>query len=128
MKNRMALSLLLILAFSSVLLANKTSVTLSGPQAVAAGTEVTIVVQVSHSANGAGHYTNWVSVKADGKEIARWDFSSTKRPEDANFTREVKWTVTAPVEITAQGNCNLHGGRAPAVLKIALNLRDSQKF
>jgi len=120
MKNRIALFLFLVLAFSSVLLANKTTVTLSGPASVAAGTEVTIVVQVSHSANGAGHYTNWISVKADGKEIARWDFSSAKRPESADFTREVKWTVSAPVEITAQGNCNLHGGRAPAVLKIAL--------
>lgn len=120
MRNRPAFFLILSLAISSPLLANKTSVALSGPQAVAPGTEVTITVKISHSGNGSGHFTNWVSVKADGQEIARWDFTSDKRPEGANFSREVKYTVTKPVEITAQGNCNLHGGQAPAVLKIGL--------
>ncbi len=120
MKNTIVLALVFVLLCSAVLLANKTSVVLSGPEAAAPGTEVAIIVKVSHSANGSGHFTDWVSVKADGKEIARWDFTSDKRPENANFTREMKFKVEKPVEITAQGHCNLHGSQAPAVLKIGL--------
>lgn len=105
---------------SSVSLANKTSVALSGPEAVPAGTEVTITVSVTHRGNSAIHFTNRVWVKAGDKEIARWEFSASDRPESADFTRTVKITVVAPVEITAQGNCNLHGSDGPAVLAIGL--------
>jgi len=121
MKKQPVLFLFLFTALSAVLLANRTAVALAGPVSVAAGTEVTITIQVTHSANTATHYTNWVSVKADGKEIARWDFSASHLPENENFSRTVKYTVSKPVEIVAQGNCVRHGSRGPAVLKIGLN-------
>lgn len=110
--------LALILAFSSEAWANKTAVELVGPDTAAAGTEVTITVNVSHKGNSRLHYTNWVTVKANGEEIARWEFKASNRPEGENFSREVKLTVSKTVEITAQGNCNLHGSRGAAVLKI----------
>ncbi|OGD23611.1 MAG: hypothetical protein A2Y69_12510 [Candidatus Aminicenantes bacterium RBG_13_59_9] len=116
-----ALLLFLFLAFFSEALANKTSVALVGPDSVAAGTEVTITVNVGHKGNNAFHYTNWVWVKADGVEIARWEFKASSRPESGNFSREVKYTVTKPVEITAQGNCKLHGSTGQAALKIGVN-------
>jgi len=113
-------SLFLFLAFASKALANKTEASLAGPESVAGGTEVTITVNISHRGNSAFHYTDWVRVKADGVEIARWDFTSSSRPESEKFSREVKFTVTKPVEITAEGHCSLHGSKGPAVLKISL--------
>ena len=112
--------LILFLTVASEALANKTSVALKGPESVAAGTEVTITVNVTHKGNSGLHFTNWVVVKADGVEIARWDFKGSSRPEEASFSREVKVTVAKAVEITAQGNCNLHGSAGPALLKIAV--------
>lgn len=116
----MAISFASVLMITSEALANKTTVTLVGPDSAAAGTEVTITVNVSHKGNSSFHYTNWVVVKADGVEIVRWEFKASSRPESGDFTREVKYTIGKTVEITAQGNCNLHGSRGPAVLSIAV--------
>ncbi|MBN2199730.1 MAG: hypothetical protein JW747_07780 [Candidatus Aminicenantes bacterium] len=111
----------LFFVFAPEASADKTAVALVGPDSAAAGTEVTIVVNVTHKGNSRLHHTNWVTVKADGVEIARWEFKASSRPESANFSREVKLTVEKTMEITAQGNCNLHGSRGPAVLKINVN-------
>ena len=110
----------LFLIVSSGALANRTAVLLEGPESAAAGSEVTFTVSVTHRGNSALHHTNWLVVKADGKEIARWDFKASERPESENFTREFKYTVEKSVEITAQGNCNIHGSDGPAVLKITV--------
>ncbi|MDW7759836.1 MAG: hypothetical protein SCM96_04260 [Acidobacteriota bacterium] len=112
--------LCLLLLLTSSAYANRTAVSLDGPESAAAGTEITLTVKVSHRGNSAFHYTNWAVVKADGEEIARWDFKSSERPESENFTREIKYTVEKTVEITAQGNCSIHGSEGPAVLKITV--------
>jgi desulfoferrodoxin (superoxide reductase-like protein) len=114
------LLLLAVLAFASDALANKPSVAIVAPASVEAGTEVTITLNVSHKGNSAFHFTNWVVVKADGVEIARWDFKSSHRPENKDFTREVKYKVSKPVEITAQGHCNIHGSPDPTAFKITI--------
>ena len=113
-------ALCLLLWASTAALANKTAVSLDGPESAAAGTEITLTVTVSHRGNSAFHYTNWIVVKVDGEEIARWNFKSSERPESENFTRELKYTVEKTVEITTQGNCNIHGSEGPAVLKITV--------
>ncbi len=119
-KKSLALFVFLLLAFAAAAYANKTAVAVVAPEAVVVGTEVTITINVTHSANNFFHYTKWVTVKADGEEIARWDFSGSKRPEDENFSREVKYTVTKPVEIIAQGSCNIHGSKGPVTVKIGV--------
>jgi desulfoferrodoxin (superoxide reductase-like protein) len=119
-KKTLAFLLLFVLAFASQALANKTSVVVKAPESVAAGTEVTITVDVSHKGNSGFHHTNWVVVKADSVEIARWDFKAKSLPESENFTREVKFTVTKPVEIVAQGHCSIHGSKGPVAFKIAV--------
>jgi desulfoferrodoxin (superoxide reductase-like protein) len=96
-------------------------VTLAAPETVAAGTEVTITVSVSHRGNSGFHHTKWVWIKADGVEIARWDFKRSKLPENGDFSREVKYTVNKAVEITAQGRCNIHGSKGPASRKIDID-------
>lgn len=101
-------------------LANKAATSIEGPTSVAKGTEVTLRVTVTHSANSASHYTEWLKVTANKKEIARWDYSKDKRPEAAEFTKEIKITVTEDTEIIAEASCNNHGSRGPATLKIAV--------
>jgi desulfoferrodoxin (superoxide reductase-like protein) len=59
-------------------------------------------------------------VIANKKEIARWDFSSGKRPEAEVFTREIKTTVLEDLEVAAEANCNIHGSMGPATVKISV--------
>ncbi|MFH1977058.1 MAG: desulfoferrodoxin family protein [Pseudomonadota bacterium] len=89
--------------------ASRSSVSLTAPESVPKGTEVTISVNVTHSGNSMFHYTNWVYVKVNGKEVARWGFSAMKTPESENFTKEFKYTVNEPAQIEAEANCNIHG-------------------
>jgi desulfoferrodoxin (superoxide reductase-like protein) len=117
-KKSLTLFVFILLVFAGAAFANKTSVAVEAPNSVAAGTEVTIVINVMHKGNNAFHHTKWVTVKADGEEIANWEFSGSKKPENENFSREVKYTVTKPVEITAQGSCNIHGSQGPVTVKI----------
>jgi desulfoferrodoxin (superoxide reductase-like protein) len=90
-------------------LADKSAVTIDAPESAVKGTEITIRLNVTHHGNNMFHYTNRVYVKANGKEIARWSFSSTKTPESENFTKEVKYTVNETTQIEAEANCNIHG-------------------
>lgn len=99
-------------------LANKSAVTIAAPDAVAKGSEVTVKLSVAHSGNNRFHYTNWVYLKVNGKEVSRWEFTGSKRPENENFTREFKLTVNEPIELTAEANCNIHGSNGTAVKKI----------
>ncbi len=100
--------------------ANKTGVTIDAPDSVKKGQSAVIRITITHKGNNFMHHTNWVYVKADGKEIARWEFSPGKLPENEVFTRDVNLTVNGPVEITAEGNCNLHGTRGAVTKKIAV--------
>ena len=117
-KQVVAILVVSLVLFSVNAFANKTSVTIEGPESAVKGSEVTIKINVRHDGNNFFHYTKQVYVKANGKEIARWDFSATSRPENEVFTREVKLTLTEPTEIVAEGVCNIHGSDGPAVLKI----------
>ena len=101
--------------------ANKSSVSLTAPESVPKGTEVTIRVNVTHSGNNMFHYTKWVYVKINGKEIARWDFSAMNTPESENFTREIKYTVNEPAQIEAEANCSIHG--SAGIIKASITLK-----
>jgi len=70
--------------------------------------------------NSRLHFTNRVVVLANAKEIARWNFSSSNRPEGENFSREIKLNVEAEAEIVAEANCNLHGSGGPAKAMIKI--------
>ncbi|MFC1505398.1 desulfoferrodoxin family protein, partial [Thermodesulfobacteriota bacterium] len=64
------------------------------------------------------HYTNWVRVSVNGSELKRWEFSRSNRPENENFTLTVTYAVTAPIEIVAEANCNMHGSEGPATVTV----------
>jgi desulfoferrodoxin (superoxide reductase-like protein) len=123
MKKPIALGMLilaiLLLQVGSAL-ANKSFASIEGPTSVAKGTEVTLRVNVRHSSNSSSHYTEWLKVTANKQEIARWDYSKDKRPEAAEFTKEIKIKVMEDTEIIAEASCNNHGSRGPATHKITV--------
>jgi hypothetical protein len=55
---------------------------------------------------------------ADGKQIARWDFTNENLPEGAAFAKEIKIKVMGDTEIVAEASCNNHGSKGPAKHKI----------
>ncbi|MBU3947637.1 MAG: class II SORL domain-containing protein [Proteobacteria bacterium] len=101
--------------------ANKASVTIDVPYSAVKDTEVTIKLNIMHNGNNIFHHTEWVYVKVNGKEIARWDFSMTNLPETENFTREVKYTINEPVQIEAEASCNIHG--SGGITKAAIDIK-----
>jgi desulfoferrodoxin (superoxide reductase-like protein) len=81
---------------------------------------VTLRVIVTHNANSSSHYTEWLKVVANKKEIARWDYTKDKRPEAAEFTKEIKIKLMEDTEIIAEASCNNHGSKGPATHKITV--------
>ena len=115
------LSFLLVSVLGAGLaLANKSSAAIEAPQTASKGSDVTIRVTVTHSANTALHYTEWVKVMVNKKEVARWDFTSSNRPEAAVFTREVKMKASEDLEVVAEASCNNHGSKGPATVTISV--------
>ena len=82
--------------------ANKASVAISAPETAAKGSEVLVKLTITHSANNFFHYTNWVTLKVNGKEFSRWDFSSGNRPEAARLSLFVIATVHGLLGILPQ--------------------------
>ena len=123
-KNRagvmVAMIILVVGLYPGVSLADKSAVTIEAVDQAVKGTEISIKILVSHSANSFFHYTNWVQVKVNGKDTALWEYSMGNRPEGAKFTKEMKLVVGEPLEIVAEANCNMHGSAGPAKKKIAL--------
>jgi desulfoferrodoxin (superoxide reductase-like protein) len=98
--------------------ANKSAASIEGPTSAEKGTEVTLRITVTHSANSPSHHTEWLKVSANQKEIARWEYTKDKLPEAAQFTKEIKMKVTENTEVVAEASCNNHGGKGPAKHKI----------
>ena len=123
MKKSVALGILILailLLQVGPTLANKSAVSIEGPSSVVKGTEVTLRITVTHNANSPSHYTEWVKVTVNKKEIARWDYTKDNRPEAAEFTKEIKFKVLEDTEVVAEASCINHGSRGPAMHKITV--------
>ena len=111
--------MLAILLFQvNVAHANKSEASIEGPTDAVKGSEVTLRITATHNANTASHYTEWLKVTANKKELARWDYTKDNRPEGAVFIKEIKIKVTEDTEIVAESSCNNHGSKGPAKHKI----------
>ena len=107
--------MLAVLLFQvGVVFANKSEVTIEGPTQAERGSEVTLRITATHNANTASHYTEWLKVTANKKEVARWDYTKENRPEGAVFTKEIKIKVMEDTEIVAEASCNNHGSKGSA--------------
>jgi len=111
-------ALVLIFFGRKIAWANKAEARIEGPESASKGSEITIRVTVIHNANSYFHHVEWLWVQANNKEIARWDYSATNRPEGATFSKEIKYQVEGEVEIKAKANCNMHGSAGEAVAKV----------
>lgn len=112
------LILAIFLVPANVVLANKAGTSIEGPVETARGSEVTIRITSTHSANSAFHYTEWLKATANGKDLKRWDYTKENRPEGAVFSKEIKIKVTEDTEIVAESSCNIHGSKGPITHKI----------
>jgi len=123
MKTRTLISIsVLFILFSLVgpALANKSSVSIEGPQTVAKDTEVTIRITVNHKGNSFIHYTQWLKVMVNQKEIAQWNYTIGQRPEAEVFIKEIKVKADGNMEVTAEASCNIHGSAGQATLQITI--------
>ena len=123
MKRRVTVGLLSALVFClsvGIATANQSSVAIEALQSVQKGVELTIRVTVTHSANSFLHYTEWLKVTVNQKEVARWDYTSSNRPEAAVFTKEISLKAVENMEITAEASCNIHGSEGPDTVKITV--------
>jgi len=121
MKKAMLLGMVvlaILLLQANLASANKSEASIEGPADAAKGTEVTLRITAAHSANTTSHFTEWLKVTANKKEVGRWDYTKENRPEGAVFTKEIKIKVTEDTEIVAEASCNNHGSKGPVKHKI----------
>ena len=97
---------------------NKSATSIEVPENISKGSEITFRVTVTHNANSFIHYTKWLQIMINGKEIARWDYTMGNRPEGATFTKEIKYKAEGDIEIKAEASCNIHGSAGPATVKV----------
>jgi desulfoferrodoxin (superoxide reductase-like protein) len=98
--------------------ANRAESRLEVPESAAKGSETIIKLTVTHSANSFLHHVEWAWVQVNGKEVARWDFSSSNLPESETFSRAVKVKMEGNLEIKAKASCNLHGSANEATANV----------
>lgn len=108
----------MIFVSSTMLIANKTSVEVTAPQEVKMGSEITIVVTVTHKGNSKTHHTDWVNLAVNSQTVKRWEFTKKNLPESGSFSLEFKMIVTEDLVIKAEGNCNLHGSKGFAEIHV----------
>ena len=110
--------LMVVLTLAGTAFADKASVSIEAPADVAKGSEITIRLTVTHSASSYFHHVEWLKVWVNNQELTRWDYSASNRPEEATFTKEIKYKVDGNVEIKAEASCNIHGSKGPAIWKV----------
>ena len=113
-------ALFMTLSFAESAFADKASVTLEAPESAAIGSEITIKINVTHSADNFIHHVDWAYIMVNGKEVERWKYKWNNLPPDAVFSKEIKYKVQGPTEIKADANCNIHGSKGPAIKTIAV--------
>ena len=116
----MLVTSMVVTGYAVPALADQAGVTVEAPDQVVKGTEITVKLNVTHSANNMFHYVNWVHAKVNGKDTFLRDYSMMNRPDSNNFSLEFKLVVNEPVEIVAEANCNLHGSKGPGSKKVGL--------
>ncbi len=109
---------LIFLSSRKIAWAGKAEAKIEAPESAAQGSEITIRVTVIHNANNFFHHIEWLWIQVNEKEIARWDFTGSNKPEGATFTREIKYPVEGDSEIKAKASCNIHGSAGEAVVKV----------
>lgn len=112
--------MMLLTSFALPAYADKSSVSIDVPDAAKNGAEITITINVKHHGNNFMHHTQWVYVKVNGKEIARWDYTWRNKPESENFSKQVTFIVTGKTEIESEASCNIHGSAGKSIATLSV--------
>lgn len=114
-----SLVLMACMVVATPVLANKSSVEIVAPETVAAGSEVTVTVEVFHKGNSFFHHTDYLVITVNGEEFKRFEFTAGSRPESENFQRTITLVIDGETRIEAEAHCNLHGsaGKVSAVIR-----------
>jgi desulfoferrodoxin (superoxide reductase-like protein) len=110
----------LFLSGRGIAWANKAEAKIEAPESAPKGSEIVIRVTVIHNANNFFHHVEWLWIQFNDKEVARWDYTASNRPEGETFTKEIKYKVEGSVDIKAKASCNLHGSAGEAVAKVSI--------
>lgn len=113
-------ALFMTLSFAESAFADKASVTLEAPESASIGSEITIKIIVTHSADNFIHHVDWAYIMVNGNEVERWKYKWNDLPTDAVFSKEIKYKVQGPIEIKVDANCNLHGSKGPAMKTVTV--------
>ena len=119
-KMMMLIVVVLFLLGAGSALANKSAVRLEAPMNANQGEKIKITLFVTHSANNFFHHTKEVYLKINGQEVGRWEFSGTKLPEAADFSRTFEYVVAGPVTLESAAFCNVHGSANTATTTVGL--------
>jgi desulfoferrodoxin (superoxide reductase-like protein) len=114
----LAVAVGIVISVSVPVWANQSETKIEALESADKGSEITIKVTVIHSANNFFHYTEWLRVQVNGKEVAKWEYSSGNRPEGATFTKEIKFKVDGDLDIKGKASCNIHGSANDATAKV----------
>jgi len=114
------LVLMSLLMIATPALANKTSVKIAAPDKVKKDSSFIITINVMHSANNIFHFTDWVYLKINGKEVQRWKYGMFSRPDNGNFSVTYTAKATEDLVLEAEGDCNLHGSAGKTIMKIVV--------
>lgn len=116
----LAVLLISLIGIGNEAFANKTSVKINAPEKAKKGTEVVVKIEVTHQGNSRFHYTDWVSLKVNGEEVKKWEYTKKERPDSEDFTLEFKFVIEEETTIEAKGNCNMHGSTGSDKVTIKL--------
>lgn len=107
-------------ALNALAWADRSAVSIEAPATAQKGSEITVKLNVTHSANSSFHHTEWAALKVNGQEVQRWEYGSRNLPAGNRFSVEYKMTVSEPLEIIAEAYCNLHGSAGPAKANVRI--------
>jgi len=113
-----AIVCLAVISAPAVGWADKAAVEIEAPKTAKKGEEITVKLMVTHDGNNFLHYVDWVSLKVNGEEVQKWEYSNFDKPESEDFTIEYKVKVDGDLEIEAKAHCNNHGSDGPAKVTV----------
>lgn len=103
-----------VFLWSSLAIANKSSVEIEAKDKVEKDKEVDIKLHVTHDGNNIFHGTDELWIKINGEEVKKWEYGLFSGPPSENFTETITYTANENLEIESKAFCNLHGSNNTA--------------
>jgi len=103
-----------VFLWSSLAVADKSSVEIEAKDKVEKGKDVDIKIHVAHDGNNIFHGTDELWVKINGEEVKKWEYGIFSGPPSEDFTKTITYTANENLEVESKAYCNLHGSNNTA--------------